>query len=185
MAINDLKEIIRSGKDYFVKNDLNGFYEHVTDGVIDGRFNIEAEDVGKITKFFTDNGIDVAGLLSKRVPYACFCCLDIPPSFVNNGTFKLPPKFTEIDESAFSASNDFKIVDLRGVKYIGHWAFEATHTEEVWLGEMDSYKTGIAVFQDCEIRTVYLPKDKWHDHADKLCRSQFNRIGHRPKFEMY
>lgn len=183
MAIYDIKEVIKDNKSFLMKNDLDGFYNNIVDGIIDGKYELEAKEMGEITAFLMNNNINVIHYLNKVIPCGCFDSLKVPDDLLVYDILKLPSKFYEIEESAFKEAKGFTKVDLRGIKRIGHWAFYDTPITEVWL-DNDYDFMGISVFNKCPIKVIYLPKDNWHKHADELQTKLFS-YGNVPKFEIY
>lgn len=148
------KNLIKEGKQFLSKNDIEGFYRYIYE--IDG----SPINISDVTQFFIENNIDVIKYLKTRIPQAMFFSESVPNIFVKDLVLTLPENIKIIEDYAFSKSDGFETVDLRGIEFVRRGAFnDASCTSIITDG---SYKQiDRLAFKNCDIKTIYVDDSRY------------------------
>lgn len=180
------KEFIKMGKSYLERNDINGFYKFIleTNDRRAANFGsgdyLEPNEISAITAFFINNGINVIDYLDTTVPECCFYESIIPNSMVDDGILMFPKNIVNIGNYAFCGSENYSMVDLRGMNRVGAFAFDNSDVQEIVLD--DHVKVDFSAFDNCEnLRTVYLPHNSFNKWKETINTKWV--LHHQPWFE--
>ena len=166
-----LKDILDGGMEFLENNNLPEFYAYLETLVSEDE--ISGGDIGKITMFLEECGIDTITNLDE-VPYSyCDSMLAFPSSIdpKGSGELRFPVHIKKIRGAAFADTGGITQVDLTGIIYIGSYAFNGSEVDSIVLSPdaETEMKVGAAIFDNSHLSTVHVM------HGPDLDMEEFKR----------
>ena len=145
---NKQKDLLISGKQYLIRNDLIGFYKHLNKGI-----SFSYEDSWAISKFLEDSGVHIEDYLNELPSWYRYA----PDRWIQGSTLIVPSDIKKLNYCSLMGIQGVDTLYILGVEEIGDSAFAFSEFTTVIVGP-NLKKVHRTAFEDSEVVIVNASK---------------------------